>query len=146
VRERDVLQEKIAKLKNCLRETESRAEKWIELTERTFIFAAYARKAFVTGSLDQKREIFAALGQNFLVKDKKVTIDGCEWFVPIQNAYSSIETEYKRLELTENGSINEKTPAFAEVYSRWGHIVEDVRTLLTKKDVSVNYSWNLCLD
>ncbi len=120
VKERDALQEKIAKLKNNLRETESRAERWIELTEQTFHFATYARKAFDGGSLELKREIFAALGQNFLVKDKKVTISGCEWFVPIQKAYPALEVEYKRLELNENGSINEKTPAFAEVISRWG--------------------------
>jgi hypothetical protein len=82
-------------------------------------------------SLELKREIFAALGQNFLVKDKKVTISGCEWFVPIQKAYPALEVEYKRLELNENGSINEKTPAFAEVISRWGHIVEVVRTAIT---------------
>jgi len=31
-----------------------------------------------------------------------------------------IEAQYNPLELDENGSINEKTPAFAEVYSRWG--------------------------
>jgi site-specific DNA recombinase len=124
VKERGVLQEKTAKLKNSLRETESRAEKWIELTERTFTFAAYARHAFITGTLEKKREIFAALGRNFLVKDKKVSISGCDWFVPIQKAYSALEADYKRLELTENGSINEKTPACAEVISRWGGLWE----------------------
>lgn len=40
--------------------------------------------------------------------------------MPIKNAYPEIEAQYNRLELDENGSINEKTPAFAEVYSRWG--------------------------
>lgn len=120
VKERDALQEKITKLKNNLRETESRAVKWLELTERTFAFVTYARKEFALGSLEKRREIFAALGWNFLVKDKKVTIQAHDWLLPIKNSYPAIEADYKRLELTENGSINEKTPAFAEVISRWG--------------------------
>ncbi len=44
IKERDVLKSKIAQLKNDLRETESRAEKWIELTERTFHFATYSAR------------------------------------------------------------------------------------------------------
>ena len=114
-------------------------ERWIELTEQTFHFATYARKAFDGGSLELKREIFAALGQNFLVKDKKVTISGCEWFVPIQKSYPALEADYKRLELNENGSINEKTPAFAEVISRWGAVVEEVRTVFALRNDATVY-------
>jgi len=43
--------------------------------EKTFTFACYARKEFILGDLNRKREIFSALGQNFTVKDKKVTIN-----------------------------------------------------------------------
>ena len=120
VKERDVLQEKITKLKNILRETESRAEKWIELTERTFNFATYARHAFNTGTLEKKREIFAALGRNFLVKDKKGSISGCDWFVPIQNAYPALEAEYKRLELQEYPENKTRSEAFAPLRVSWG--------------------------
>ncbi len=120
VKERDHLQQTITKLKSSLRETENRAEKWIELTEQTFHFATYARKAFAMGTIEQKREIFSALGQNFIVKDKKLSINACDWFVPIAKSYPELEAKYKRLELTENGSINEKTPAFAEVILEWG--------------------------
>lgn len=52
IKERDILTTSIAKLKEKLRETENRAERWVELTEKTFHFATYARKAFVNGSLD----------------------------------------------------------------------------------------------
>lgn len=120
IKERDVLKAKIAKLKSNLRETESRAEKWLELTERTFHFATYARKAFVLGGLDQKREIFAALGQNFLVKDRKVSIVANEWLVPIAKAYPALEAEYKRLELEKKCDTNVKTEALSSVFTRWG--------------------------
>jgi len=45
IKERNSLQIKINQLKNKLRETEARAECWLELTEKTFHFATYARKA-----------------------------------------------------------------------------------------------------
>ena len=38
---------RIAQLKENLRETETRAEKWLELIEQTFNLATYARKAFL---------------------------------------------------------------------------------------------------
>ncbi len=65
IKERDELKGKIIKLTNNLRNTENRAEKWLELTEKTFNFACYARKEFILGNLRKKREIFSALGCNF---------------------------------------------------------------------------------
>ncbi|MEI7741275.1 MAG: recombinase family protein [bacterium] len=102
IQERDILKEKISKLKNNLRETENRAEVWLELTEKTFHFATYARHKFQTGTLDEKREIFTALGQNFLVKDKKVSIDTNKWFLPIEKAYPALEAAFNRRELNKN--------------------------------------------
>lgn len=119
IKERDILKTKIEKLRNNLRETESRADKWVELTERTFNFATYARKAFITADLQKKREIFSALGQNFLVKDQRVSIQANDWFVPIEKAYPALEVEYKRLELTKNLSIEEKNSLFADLIHRW---------------------------
>ena len=120
IRERDVLKAKIAKLTGNLRETESRAEKWVELTERTFTFATYARKSFITGGLNQKREIFAALGQNFLVKDKEVSITPNEWLVPIEKAYPALEAEFKRLELDKKLSVEGRNAAYAQLILSWG--------------------------
>src|SRR3989344_2567819 len=120
VRERDGLKAKIAKLKSRLQETESRAEKWLELTEKTFNFACYARKEFLLGGLNTKREIFAALGGNFLVKDKKVSIEASEWLVPIEKAYPELEAEYKRLELDKNLSAELRNAAFAQIILDWG--------------------------
>lgn len=120
VRERDELQSKIVKLKTNLRETESRAEKWLELTEKTFNFATYARKAFMGPDLQTKREIFSALGQNFSMKDGKVFINPNEWFVPIEKAYPKLETEYNRLELDETLDISTRNARFAELILSWG--------------------------
>ena len=119
IKERDILTTSIMKLKEKLRETENRAERWLELTEKTFHFATYARKAFVNGSLDQKREILTALGWNFSIKGKKLSISTHEWFVPIENNYPELEKEYKRLELDKTLTNTERNAAFAALRLRW---------------------------
>lgn len=120
IKERDELKAKIAKLKTNLRETESRAEKWLELTEKTFNFACYARKQFITGGLDKKREIFSALGQNFSLKDKEIHITPNEWFVPIEKAYPMLEAEYKRVELDKTLTDSMRKELFAKLILSWG--------------------------
>lgn len=120
IKERDELKTKIVKLKTNLRETESRAEKWLELTEKTFNFACYARKEFLLGGLDKKREIFSALGQNFSVKDKKVHIIANEWFVPIEKAYPALQLEYNRLELDKTLDFTARNERFAQIILSWG--------------------------
>ncbi len=120
IKERDDLKVKIAKLTSNLRETESRADKWLELTEKTFLFACYARKEFIAGSLEKKREIYSALGQNYLVKDKEIHITRNEWFVPIEKAYPALEEEYNRLELDKNLSVATRNELFAQLILSWG--------------------------
>ena len=120
IKGRDELKAKIERLKANLRGTESRAEKWLELTERTFNFACYARKEFITGTLERKREIFSALGQNFLMKGKNIVITPNEWLVPIEKAYPALEAEYKRLELDKNLSVEARNLAFAQLITVWG--------------------------
>lgn len=120
IKGRDELKAKIAKLTSNLRETESRAEKWLELTEKTFNFACYARKEFLSGSLAKKREIFSALGQNFSVKDQKVHIIPNEWFVPVEKAYPALEAEYSRLELDKTLDTTTRNEQFAQLILSWG--------------------------
>ena len=120
IKDGDELKAKILRLKTNLRETESRAEKWLELTEKTFTFACYARKEFILGGLDKKREILSALGQNFSLKDKKIVITPNEWFVPIEKAYPALEAEYKRVELDKNLTDTMRNELFAQIILSWG--------------------------
>ena len=120
IKERDEIKMKIVKFKTSIKETESRADKWLELTEKTFNFACYARKEFITGDLNKKREIFSALGQNFSIKDQKVHINQNEWLVPIEKAYPALETEYKRLELDKTLTDTMRKECFAQLILTWG--------------------------
>ena len=63
----------INNLKLKLNRTEDRAQEWLELTEKTFVFARYASYWFKNGSKQQKREIAQAIGLNFILKDKKLS-------------------------------------------------------------------------
>ncbi len=119
VKESNILKDKIAKIKDALRQTETRAEKWLELTEKTFHFATYARSAFLNGNSRQKREILTALGWNFSIKDKKLLIEPNEWLVPIAKAYPALESEYRRLELTKNLTFEAKNEALVAINAQW---------------------------
>lgn len=120
VKEKNTLTSKINQMKGKLRETENRAEKWLELTEKTFSFATYARKAFLTGGLELKKEILLALGRAPIIKDQKLLIEPNEWFIPIKNGYPALEKEYSRLELQKMPMNKAKTEALASVRARWG--------------------------
>lgn len=119
-KERASLQSELAKTQQRLNETHTRSEKWLELTEQAFHFATNAYAIFNAGDLKTKREIFNAIGTSYILKDGKLTIKQKEWIIPISNAVKDIKNDIERLELLKNASINEKTPALAEVYSRWG--------------------------
>ncbi len=124
LREKEALQGQITQLKGKLRETETRAEKWLELTEKTFNFATYARKAFITAKgkegLELKKEILMALGKTAVLKDKTLVIDSNDWLVPIKNDYPALEKEYLGLELGKTQMNKAKTEALTSVRARWG--------------------------
>jgi site-specific DNA recombinase len=128
VRERDLLQGKIARLKEELRDTEARAEKWLELTEKTFHFATYARKEFLIGDMRKKREILIALGSNLTLKGGKLSIEAKEWLKPIGEKYPALEAEFLRLEPAQRRFSKGRTEGLASILTRWSGVVEDVRT------------------
>lgn len=137
VKEKNLLQNRITQTKEQLRETETRAEKWLELTEKTFAFATYARKAFITAKgkegLERKKEILLALGKTPIMADQKLHIEPNEWLVPIENSYSALEKQYARLELTEKPNTTAQTEALSDVRTRWLAIVNDVRTIFERQ-------------
>ena len=125
IKEKNELQTKIAQMKENLRHTETRAEKWLELTEKTFNYATYARAAFLKASemgkagLELKKEILMAIGKTPIMKDKILAIEPNEWLVPIKNEYPALEAEYLRLEPTKMPMDKAKTEALTSVRAHW---------------------------
>jgi len=73
-------------------------EQWVELSERTFNFARYARVWFVRGDLETKRAIFSCLGSNFLLEDRKLALTIRKPFEFIFEGLPQAEQELERLE------------------------------------------------
>lgn len=125
IKERNELQTKIAQMKENLRHTETRAEKWLELTEKTFAYATYARAAFLKANdmgktgLERKKEILMAIGKTPIIRDEKLTIEPNEWFVPIENGYPELEKKYIGLEPTKLPLNKAKTEALTSVRAHW---------------------------
>ncbi len=123
IREKNILESKITQFTGNLRETETRAEKWLEITEKTFNFATYAREAFITargkGGLERKKEILMAIGKTPIIKDKKLFIEPNEWFAEIGNDYPKLENEYTGLEPTKMPLNKAKIEAIASIRAQW---------------------------
>ena len=119
IKEKTILQNKITTMKEQLRGTEARAENWLELTEKTFVFATYARKAFATGGLELKKEILLSLGKTPIIKDGVLSIEPNEWLIPIIKDYPKLEEEYQKLELAKVGSQSTQKEALASIRTRW---------------------------
>jgi site-specific DNA recombinase len=116
---RSELQTEITRLKEQLRDTEDRAEKWLEATERAFDFATFARHNFAVGDIQDKKEILATLGQNLTLMNGKLALDRSKWLVPIAEQYPAIEAEYDKVRTTDYPSAKTKTDAFAPVNDSW---------------------------
>lgn len=123
IREQGDLQKLLNSAKEKLNSSHDRAAQWTETTEEAFHFATNACAKFKVGSIQTKREIFAALGSKFTLTSGVLKFEPKEWIIPISNEVETIKNDVRRLELTrndENLTENEKTSVFAEVYSRWG--------------------------
>ena len=119
IREKVLLWGKIDRLKEVLEKGEVNSKQCLELTERSFKFAAYAQRAFLTGGLELKKEILLTLGNIPTIKDQTLHIEPEKWLVPIQNGYPGLEAEYLRLEPRNMLIIKEQTEAIASIRSRW---------------------------
>ncbi len=96
-----------------------RLEQWVELSERTFNFAHYARMWFQNGDKDTQRAILACLGSNLIVNDGKVNIELRPTFKTIFENTSHVGVSIARARTSQNVAIKGKTPAFADVHPSW---------------------------
>lgn len=127
IEQREELTGEVRKLKESLRDTEDRAEKWLELTEQAFDFATNARRNFENGDEKTRREIFYSLGNTFTLKDKELNIELHKWFVPIQKAYPKLEQAFNEVRTKKTATSLEK---MAAIKLQWLSLVMEVRTVI----------------
>jgi hypothetical protein len=117
VAQRHRIKSEMLRLDEHLRGTELRADEWLELTEKAFDFATYARIRFQNGDISTKRQILTTLGQNFTLKDQRLSLTTSAWLVPIGENYAEIEAEYlRRVGTNKNASSSE---ALVSVSENW---------------------------
>lgn len=120
VRQRDNLKAQLANLDSSLRNTEKRAEDWLELTEKAFDFATYARIRFnETNDPKIKRDILQTLGADFLLANNKLTLTPKAWLTPIEKDYPSLEKAYFKVRTNEKASPTDIEEAISEIMISW---------------------------
>ena len=101
---RNQLLEEKTKLEDELKNVGNQIEDWVELSEKTFNFARYARTWFAQGDLETKKAIFACLGSHLLLKDQKLSLALRKPFQIIFENGQKAEKELLRLEPLKNPS------------------------------------------
>lgn len=113
------LQIDIDTVDQILRNTEKRAEDWMELSEKAFNFATYARIHFKHGDVRTKREILKTFGKNLTLQDNKLYIEPNEWLVPIGEKYPEIERSYFNVRTNKKASPKMIEDALVPIMETW---------------------------
>ncbi len=117
-RKQTLLAEK-ERLASLLKDTDKRVENWLEIAERGFNFAEKAAAIFAEAKenddIETRKEIFASLGSDLILKDKILSIDWDNLLFPIQTMAKEVRAVHAELEPVEN-SVNTKD--YGELYSQ----------------------------
>lgn len=124
LREKETLENELTKTVERIKQLEKESQSFVELTEKTFNFSAYAKIKFENGTNEDKKEIFAGLGSNSTIKDKKLFIEANEWLVCIKNGYKPLASEYVRFELDKKPLDKVKSERLSSLITRWHGVRE----------------------
>ena len=111
---KDRLLNEKANIESDLNDHSRKMDEWVELGERTFNFARYARLWFARGDLETKRAVFACLGSHLLLKDQKVAITLRKPFEFIFENKETVERELSKVRTPKNVM---KTKQFADFWA-----------------------------
>lgn len=124
---RKLLDEKI-KLEESLNAKGSGLNKVHDLTVKTFRFAHEALERFENGTPEIRKAIMREIGSNFLLKDKKLSIDVEKPFQLIKKTLNALSPEIGRLQLSGNEMDIEQSALPRPQFLVWCRLVNDVRT------------------
>jgi len=104
-----------------------------ELTAQTFVFANEAKGRFEKGGPEEKKTILRGIGSNFLLRDKKLSIQAEKPFSILENGLPRVLGQNDRIELTENHTNKRELLLSSADTQLWCALVEDVRTFFRNK-------------
>ncbi len=114
------------RLKEHRTDTEGRAARWLELCERAFLFANQAPRRFREGGPEEKRQILVALGSNFVLRDRVLTLEPQKPFLLIaKGAQTLARSKHSGIASVANTPANQ---AYRAVTTVWGALVDGMRT------------------
>lgn len=105
---------------------------WRDAVNNLLAFAEKVRSRFQTGDRDKRQQIFAALGSNLLLADKKLAVERNHWVHPLRRLARRVQAIHARLEPRKTRMNAEQ---MGEIYSRSPGMLralDDVRTCLGK--------------
>ncbi|MFA6184746.1 MAG: recombinase family protein [Candidatus Shapirobacteria bacterium] len=73
--QKETLMKEKKELEEKMNQTGDRVNQWVELSERTFNFACYAKYWFKNGDLETRKQILLSLSSNLTLKDKIIGIN-----------------------------------------------------------------------
>lgn len=110
----ELMKEK-ARLEEVLNDTTGRVERWLDIAEKAFNFACYARYWFKNGSPEEKSQILQVVGSNLILKDKKLCFQ-------LEKPFPSVEKMVKQVPEVRAGFEPRKSPLskakLEETYSK----------------------------
>ena len=116
-----------AKFQELLKDTDKRVENWLEIAERGFNFAEKASAIFADvkdpNALEAKKEIFATLGSDLILKDKKLSIQWDDLLFPIKSMAKEVRDIHERLEPVKNKGVAKD---FGKIYSKNPRVLPDL--------------------
>ena len=104
------LQNEQKDVRTGVQKTDKRADDWLELCEKTYNFATYARIWFQKGTSEQKRAILHALGSNLILDDKILLIQQRKPFTIIAKNRENIQIVMDTFEPEELLDLTSQTP------------------------------------
>lgn len=107
-------------IENKLEKLNTGMDDWIDITAKTFDFAARAKRRFEEGGVDDKKIILKAIGSNLYLKDKKLDIQARTPFLLIKNAVNETRKTNKSLEPNEMPVFMEKNGELYPQNPVWG--------------------------
>lgn len=107
------------RLQGLLNDTDKRVDNWLEIAERGFNFAEKAAEVFEQAKenddLETRKEIFAALGSDLILKDRKLCVSWDNLLFPMQMMAKEVHAIHDRLEPAKKLG---NTKDLGEIYSQ----------------------------
>ncbi len=108
-----------SRIEGELRKIETNDGGLLELTEKTFEFATYARSHFQNGDYETQTRILLNLGQKIVLKDKKLVIELQKPYSIIKNGLEKMSSIMISVEQEERLIPKRKNTPLESVYSMW---------------------------